>query len=186
MSLIPRVVKLVKADIHAFLDRLEDQGQLLKQHLRDMEEALDRKELQLNQLTVTRRQIQQQHASYRQPIAQLDQDVAAAIRRDKEDIARLLIRKQKMLIGVQDKLGRQGETLDQEIAQLRERLAQQRIQYAQIKRRARAYLRSASRKPDGLPDPPWTPSRSLTEIAEAEVELEFLQRKEALKGGAVT
>jgi len=40
MAILTRIIQLFKADIHGVMDQLEDQGLLLKQHLRDMEESL--------------------------------------------------------------------------------------------------------------------------------------------------
>jgi phage shock protein A len=44
MAILTRIFRLFKADIHGIMDQIEDQGLLLKQHLRDMEESLVQKE----------------------------------------------------------------------------------------------------------------------------------------------
>jgi phage shock protein A len=44
MGILTRIVRICKADIHGVMDHIEDQGLLLKQHLRDMEKALSEKE----------------------------------------------------------------------------------------------------------------------------------------------
>ena len=50
MGIMTRVVKIFKADIHGVMDQLEDPSLLLKQHLRDMEEALNEKEVKLKKV----------------------------------------------------------------------------------------------------------------------------------------
>jgi hypothetical protein len=40
MAILARIIRLFKADIHGVMDQIEDQGLLLKQHLRDMEDSL--------------------------------------------------------------------------------------------------------------------------------------------------
>jgi len=41
MGITTRLVRIFKADLHGVMDQLEDQGLLLKQHLRDMQAALN-------------------------------------------------------------------------------------------------------------------------------------------------
>jgi len=50
MGIFTRIIRLCKADMHGVMDQMEDQGLLLKQHLRDMETALNRKEMYLKQM----------------------------------------------------------------------------------------------------------------------------------------
>ncbi|OOZ38928.1 hypothetical protein BOW53_13550 [Solemya pervernicosa gill symbiont] len=50
MALINRVTRLFRADMHAVLDRIEEPEVLLRQSIREMEEALADDEQQLRQL----------------------------------------------------------------------------------------------------------------------------------------
>ena len=93
MAIIARIVKIFKADIHGVMDQLEDRRLLLKQHLRDMEEVLHRKEAKLRKMTAGHNQKQQDLADYRQQWEALDHDLTVALRKKKDDIARMLIRK---------------------------------------------------------------------------------------------
>ena len=43
MSILTRMIRLCKADIHGVMDEMENKELMLKQHLRDMEEALEAK-----------------------------------------------------------------------------------------------------------------------------------------------
>ena len=52
MRIVTRIIRIFKADIHGVIDQLEDQDLLLKQYLRDMEEALHQKEAKLQNLSM--------------------------------------------------------------------------------------------------------------------------------------
>jgi phage shock protein A len=66
MAIIARIVEIFKADIHGVMDQLEDQGLLLKQHLRDMAEALHRRETKLRKMRVSHNQGLKDLAGYKQ------------------------------------------------------------------------------------------------------------------------
>ena len=58
MGIITRFIRVCKADIHGVMDQLEDKDLLLKQHLRDMEVELSRKEARIRRLVASRDQAQ--------------------------------------------------------------------------------------------------------------------------------
>ena len=61
MAILTRIFRLFKADIHGVMDHIEDQGLLLKQHLRDMEESLVQKEAKIKQMCFARDQARQDY-----------------------------------------------------------------------------------------------------------------------------
>jgi phage shock protein A len=79
------------------MDQLEDRGLVLKQYLRDMEQDLDRKEATLKKIVASRDQAQREHERYTVESEKLEQDLSVAVEKDKDDIARVLIRKLKPL-----------------------------------------------------------------------------------------
>ena len=87
MGILTRIVRLCKADIHGVMDQLEDQGLLLRQHLRDMENALSQKEARLNKMEVSRRQAQQEYDKYKRESEKMEQDLTASIEKKRDDIA---------------------------------------------------------------------------------------------------
>jgi phage shock protein A len=160
MAIMTRFMRLCKADIHGVMDQLEDRGLVLKQYLRDMEQELDQKE------------------------ARLDQDLAVAIEKDKDDIARVLIRKLKPLAYHRDELGRHIEILDRETTQFGKCVEEQRLQYEQLQLRCTEYFQGVEREQWEKAMSDIAPHSVSREPSEEEVELELLQRKEAIKGGA--
>ncbi len=136
MGIMMRVVRIFKADVHGVMDQLEDQGLLLKQHLRDMAEALSLNEVKLNKMLVSRKQAQQEYDKYQQQSQTLEQDLVVAIRKNKDEIARMLIRKIKPLDSLRDEIADCIRNLDEEIAYYRDHLDQQRLQYDRLKHRS--------------------------------------------------
>ena len=183
MGIMKRFMRLCKADIHGVMDQLEDRGLLLKQHLRDMAEEIGRKEANLRQMVAFREQTQRAYERYTEECEKLDRDIEAAISKDKDDIARLLIKKFKPLASHCDELSRLIQSSEQEIKQFRECVEKQRFQYDQIQLRSKQYLHRLEREEWERTLP--TTSRPMVneDPSEGEVELELLKRKEASNGG---
>ena len=181
MAILSRIVKILKADIHGVMDQLEDRELLLKQHLREMEEILNRKEAKLRKMTAGHNQKQQDLADYRQQWEALDHDLTVALRKNKVDIARMLIRKMKPLENMSEELTRHLNALNEEMIQFKNHLKQQRLRYEQLKYRTTEYLRRTQMQQwekdvidpfsaDGYDAPP-----------DEKIELELLKRKEVLE-----
>ena len=181
MGIIARVVNIFKADIHGVMDQLEDQGLLLKQYLRDMEDALGANEAKLSSKIAARAQAQQQSEEFLKQTQLIEHDLEVVIKKDQDDIARMLIRKIKPLENLRGEIARRISELDEEIAVLKERMAQQQLAYEQIRLRSLDYCqrnRSRMRQEDifgGLP------GSHPGELSQEEIELELLKRKEAFK-----
>ena len=180
MGIATRIVKIFKADIHGVMDQLEDQGLLLKQYLRDMEEALNQKDARLTKKIALRNQVQKEHDKYDQQYRALDHDLTVAVEKGKDDIARMLIRKTKPLGSLCDELAGQVATLDEEISQFKEHLSEQRLQYEQLKIRAAEYFHRTERQGREKDMLDIIPNNIPGELSEDEIELELLKRKEAL------
>lgn len=185
MGIMTRVVKIFKADIHGVMDQLEDPSLLLKQHLRDMQEVLNDKEVKLNQLLTARDQAQQDHDRFKRQAEKLEQDLNVAIEKQKDDIARMLIKKMSPLHNLCDELIRHMDTLDQKIARFRKRLDEQHLLYEQLKHRSAAYFHREEMMQWGETLSNIIPDYFHVEMSEKEIELELLRRKDALnKEGA--
>ncbi|MBW1742131.1 MAG: PspA/IM30 family protein [Deltaproteobacteria bacterium] len=183
MAIMTRFMRLCKADIHGVMDHLEDKGLVLKQHLRDMEEEVNGKEARLNKIIASRDHVQREHEKFTQETEKMDQDIAVAIEKEKDDIARVLIKKLKPIANHRDELGRHLETLDREITQFGKSVEEQRLQYEQLKLRCTEYFRAAEREQWDKTVSTIVPHSVSREPSEEEVELELLQRKESIKGG---
>jgi phage shock protein A len=179
MSIATRFVRLCKADIHGVMDQMEDKGLLLKQYLRDMEEELDRKETTLRRLQASRDQSHRDHDRHTQECQKLEGDLALAIEKEKDDIARMLIRKIKPQNSHRDGLLLHIEALDKDIAQFRGCLEEQRLLYKQLQLRATEHFCRAERQEWEEAIAIISPHGTPLELSDSEVELELLRRKDA-------
>lgn len=184
MGVMTRFLKLCKADIHGVMDQLEDRELLLKQYIREMEEELERKKTELEKAKAVRDGAKREYETYVEEIEKTEQDIAVAIDKNKDDIARFLIRKIKPMENRRNELGKSIENMDSDIAKTTELIERQRREYDSLKLRAGEFFHRMEKKkprdgfsaamPCGLPG----------EISNEEVEIELLRRKEALRGGA--
>lgn len=186
MGILTRIVRLCKADIHGVMDQMEDRGLLLRQHLRDMEKALSLKEARLKAMAASRRQAQQEYEKYKRECEKVEQDLTISIEKNRDDIARLLIRKLKPMAGHKDELGHHIEALDQEIVQLRDCVEKQRLQYEQFRLKSSEFFHKTEQKEWGKTLSAILPDMISQDLCDEEIEFELLQRKEAVKGGVHT
>jgi phage shock protein A len=180
MGIATRIVKIFKADIHGVMDQLEDQGLLLKQYLRDMEEALNQKKVKLARKTALLEQAKKEHHKYHLKYQSVDHDLTVAVQKGRDNLARMLIRKTQPLGGLCDQLADQVATLTEEISQYKHHLSEQRLQYEQLKIRSAGFFHRAEMQ-DREKDMRNIISNTLPgELSEEEIELELLKRKESL------
>ena len=185
MGIMSRMIRICKADLHGMMDQMENRELLLRQYLREMEMAIREKESLLNILLKARRQAIREKDHLTGEISKLENDLNTAIRKEKDDIARMLIRKTGSMTHIRDELALAVTDHDSKIQQLRETLKQQQQAYAQIKMKAQSVFREKSS--EDLNTILKTPSKSdiAWEPCEEEIELELLKRKETIFEGAV-
>ena len=161
------------------MDRLEDQGLLLKQHLREMEEVLESNKAILRKKIATLNQVQRDYDKSKRQCNGLERDLAFAVQNGKDDIARRLIKKRKPLINLLTELSRHTKVLNAEILENQEYLDQQKLRYKQLKHRSREYFHKGHQDwgkniSEVMPE---YPDDSMTEM---EIELELLKHKKKL------
>ncbi len=182
MGIFTRILRLFKADMHGVMDQIEDPALLLRQHLREMEKALDEKALELKRIQARREALSRDHARNVQTCDNLEKDLAVAIEKEKDDIARVLIKKLKPHQALKDELGRRIQNIDLQIRELSECLERQRGEFERLQLRASAFMQKTDAEQ-------WTASLKASPIESffqepcpEEVELELIKRKEAMKG----
>lgn len=183
MAIMTRMMRLCKADVHGVMDQLEDKGLLLKQYLREMEASLGHKERQVNTLTQRVGRLTGQITRHTQETDKLERDLVLALEKEKDDIARMLIRRRRALEAASSHLTEQIGTMTQEKAQLAETLANQRLQYDTLRARSEIYC---SQSADRLFETASVHNEGTAysiDPGDEEIELELLARKEALQKG---
>jgi phage shock protein A len=177
MSFLNRLATLAKADAHGVVDALEDKALLLRQHVREAGEELERKRSRIAALDTEEKDLVSRAAAISAKKASLDDDVRLALAEGEDDLARFAIKKLLPLDERLGSIGRRRETLAKERAELQEELGRQEAEYDELKERVRGYLASHGK------DEPWAAGADGdlcgASVADEEVELELLRRKKA-------
>jgi phage shock protein A len=184
MALLKRIARLFKADIHGVIDQMEDPQLLLKQHLRDMQESLVQKEAKLKKMIFARNQVQQDDEKGKKEIHNLEMDLEVAIQKERDDIARMLIKKLKPLSRIQSDRQSYIDRLNHEIDHFKAHMEQQDLQFEQLRQKATEYFHMMQQPNWENTWPVAQTGHNVHEFSDEEVELELLQRKESIKGGA--
>lgn len=183
MGIMSRFVRVCKADLHGVIDQMEDKGLLLKQHLREMEQALEVKEAELARLRNRAEQAAKETQRLGAECSRLEQDLDLALDKDKDDIARMLIRKLKPLEKHRDELLEHARDLEQSAAGLAGLYDEQKLIYEQLKLKAEQNMRDMSARQWRETAKAAVPAGAVSggDMLDEEVELELLHRKEAAK-----
>ena len=183
MGILTRFTRLCKADIHGVMDQLEDKELMVKQCLREMAESLARKQAELEKTRRSLARNRQDRERFLRERENLEQDLAAAIEKEKDDIARLLIKKLKTLDQHLEAMDRHGESLDRQMASLRELIDTRKHQHAELKLRAETCFQQTEHRKWERTVSRVLPNGAFAPMSPEEVELELIRRKEAFHDG---
>jgi len=183
MGIMTRFTRLCKADIHGVMDQIENKELILKQCLREMEESIGKKQGKLKQLEAAFDQVRNETQQLKREVDKIEQDLKTAIEKEKDDIARLLIKKRMKTNQHMDASGRHAETIEKQIKMLNENIEAQKHQYAEMQLRSESWLQKAEHLKWEESTSRIIPETAWHSISDEEVELELIKRKDAIKGG---
>ena len=183
MGIMTRMLRLCKADVHGVMDQLEDKGLLLKQYLREMETSLGHKEQQVNALTRRISRLTGQITRHAEEMNKLERDLTLALQKEKDDIARMLIRRRRALETASNHLKEQVDTMTLEKTQLVETLSHQQLEYETLKAKTDTYCFQATERLFDTASDCTAGTIFSTEPVDEEIELELLTRKDAIQKG---
>jgi len=182
MTLIARVTRLFKADLHGILDSIEEPEEVIKQAIRDMEEDIATQERQLAELhTVLQRlaiEAQELTTSMQESEPQIDLCFAAG----NEPLAKNLIRKRLEMAKRARGIARaQDETRAKSEARAK-KLAEHKEQLATVVQRLKLYEETR-------PSQHWAaslcaPLQGGSVVTDDEVEVAFLEEQRRRSGAA--
>lgn len=185
MTIMTRFVRLVKADVHGVMDQLEDKGLLLRQYLREMEASIGQKQAQLDALSERADRMKTRMAHHTTEMNKLDQDVDLALRKEKEDLARMLIRRFRDLEMAVSRLQEEIDATSKERTRLAQTVMDQKLQYETLQTRAEVWCSRSAEEPFTSAARSFPSDGDPHAISDEEIELVLIQRKAALseKGG---
>jgi phage shock protein A len=172
MTLITRVSRLFRADMHAVLDRLEEPEVLLRQAVREMKEDLVGDEQRIKRLNHEYVQLTARQDDLNQSLAEIEQELDVCFDSGKGDLARSLIRRKLEAQRFLRFLARKRETLEETLSGLKARLKENRTHLESIRQKAELLAAENSVEPSrdnwDEPDRP---------VRDEDVEVAFLREQ---------
>lgn len=180
MSIMTRMIRLWKADFNGLMDELEDKELLLRQHLREMEDELEKKRRIVEELGLDDEQLGQELNTCSRELEELEKDLKVAVVKKKDDIARMLIRKIKIISRSRKEIEQRCQVVEQNLTKMKEEISNQEVQYNRLKRAVKDYVAKEERRrrTSGESHRSFYSAGMSDELSSEEVELELLKYKE--------
>lgn len=129
MSLITRITRLLKADMHGILDTLEEPEVVLKQAVREMQEEIETSHRQLKSLEKQQEHLDKKAGEIHSQVRELEQQIGFCFKENNEALAKSRIRKKmeltrckKILTGNRERVGEEKTELQKELVERQDKL----------------------------------------------------------------
>lgn len=139
MALINRMARLFTADLHAVLDRMEEPDVLLRQAMREMDEAVTATERRIAELEHERASLATRREQFDNALSELTGQLDICFTSGNEELARKLIRRRLETERHTRLLAERQTGVDKSLAQARTQLAAQREQLENIRQKAELF-----------------------------------------------
>jgi phage shock protein A len=185
MTLIARIGRLVKADIHHVLDCIEEPEVILKQALREMVEELERDDEKLCRLNEAEIGANMRIEQTRKTVSEAGQQIETAFQNHEESLSKAFIRKrlvsQKLITQIQEEL--EGVALQR--LELQKRMAERKAKLIEITEKARLFEAARLTEERRQMDRFMSVRSGGVMVTEEEVELAFLEEQRIRQEAAV-
>ncbi len=136
MALITRISRLLKADLHAVLDCIEEPDALLKQSIREMEEVLTEDEQTIQGLSQQHQQLKQRETDCQQSLNAIEEQLDICFNAQQNDLARLQIKRKLELQQLVKKLDRDNTSVLNTLEKSTTELEAKRLQLDSLRQQA--------------------------------------------------
>tara|TARA_R110001592_G_scaffold363393_1_gene687182 strand:+ start:25787 stop:26341 length:555 start_codon:yes stop_codon:yes gene_type:complete len=178
MTLISRISRLFKADFHAVLDQVEEPQLLLKQAIREMEEALHAGEMRVREVLVEQEGLKVRHEEMQQALISIDEELDICFQEEKSELARELIKRKLQTQRVIKQIAARLAAAEKNLLESKKVLADNRATLAGARQKAELFTdRFSQRGCEGSPSDQtmWHSGESV--ISDNDVEVAFLREK---------
>jgi phage shock protein A len=173
MALITRVSRLFQADFHAVLDRIEEPEILLRQAVREMEEALAREEQRSKVLQHEQRQLINRETDLKQSLHDIEEELDTCFEAGNDDLARACIKRRLETQRFGKNTSRKRAALEETLDDLNLRVRENQAQLESMRQKAELL---AGESACALPEDNWTlPDIN---VRDEDVEVAFLREKQ--------
>jgi phage shock protein A len=171
------MTRTLRADAHGVIDALEDRVLLLKQHLREAELEVQRKQARCQALIAEEDQRKRQVERLEAEGLEHERDAELAVEAGEDALARFALSAWLSKREAQQRLSERLQVIDKERSALVQALAQQQPELEALRARVTAFVLESADKSCGEPE-----SLTPRAVATERVELELLRRKRAKEG----
>ena len=172
MALITRLSRLFHADMNAVLDQIEEPELLLKQAIREMEEAHSNNERQLKLFDLEQQKLLSKSEEIKQSLLDHDEQLTICFESDKDDLARKLIKRKLETTHYLKSITAKIANITEDANQLKTQLKEQHSQLNSMKQKAEIFKQDNTHNTDGGH---WNTNAS---IEDEDVEVAFLHEKQ--------
>lgn len=139
MALITRVSRLFKADFHAVLDQIEEPGALLRQSIREMEEALEDAQLRLTHTARREEKLATRLNELDQSLIELDEKLDLCFESGQDELARGLVKRKLESTAFRDQINVQHHAIAADTSQQKRTLAENRQALESLRQKAEVF-----------------------------------------------
>jgi len=176
MTLVTRISRLFKSDIHAVIDRIEDPQTILQQAMREMAEEINNYQNRLKTLKHEHKALQTYTESYHTALTKLVQDLDTCFANDKPKLAKTLIRQKLELERSLKQITQRIEENESAMDALSKTISEQQVRLEALRQKAEIY---SEEQKSPLDITPWNPA-SIVVTAE-DIEIAFLNEQHKRK-----
>ena len=175
MSIVNRIGRLFKADMHSILDSIEDPQSMLSQALRDMQDCIAHDEARLREITAQRTDAEKKAGEIANVRKDAEAKIELCIKGGNDTLARSVIRKKLECTRFEEALKQRATALSQEQQNVATLLQKRREKFEELKEKAALFR---SMPVADAADEPGASNR----ITESDVEIALLAERERIFG----
>ena len=175
MTLIARITRLFKADLHGILDSLEEPEEVIKQAIRDMEEDIATQESRLADLHAVLQRLEREAQETTAAMQEIAQHIDTCFAAENEPLAKNLIRQRLEIARRAKGIARAHEETRTHRDELAAKIAAHKVQLAAVVQKLKLY--EETRASHVWASSPGSPLQSEYVVTDDEVEVAFLEEK---------
>jgi phage shock protein A len=184
MKFWQRMGRTLRADAHGVIDAIEDRALLLKQHLREAELEVQRKQARCAALTAEEEQRKRQKLRLEAECLDHERDAELAVESGEDALARFALSAWLSKREAQQRISERLDLIDKERVELTKLLAQQEPELEALRTRVSAFVRESEERARGQYQGHGhaqgeSGSLEPRAVASERIEIELLRRKRA-------